>query len=84
MAEHLAKVGTGLEGATMNYNRAIASLESRVLVSARKFRDLGATSQGAEIVELKLVEGTARRLQSPESKPAGLFDDPSEPDSGKT
>jgi DNA recombination protein RmuC len=84
MAEHLAKVGTGLEGATMNYNRAIASLESRVLVSARKFRDLGATSQGAEIVELKLVEGTARRLQSPESKPAGLFDDPSEPDSGNT
>jgi DNA recombination protein RmuC len=33
-----------------------------VLVSARKFKELGATSQEAEIIELRPVEGTMRRL----------------------
>jgi DNA recombination protein RmuC len=37
---HLAKVGRALDGAATAYNQSIASLESRVLVSARKFADL--------------------------------------------
>ena len=64
MAEHLSRVGKGLGIATDSYNAAIASFESRVLVSARKFKDLGATSQEAEIFELRAVEGGIRRLQS--------------------
>ena len=63
MADHLTRVGKGLASATDSYNAAIASFESRVLVSARKFKDLGATSQEAEIIELRAVESTARRLQ---------------------
>jgi hypothetical protein len=35
-----------------------------VLVSARRFKELGATSQEAEIIELRAVEATARRLPS--------------------
>jgi hypothetical protein len=35
-----------------------------VLVSARKFKELGATSKDAEIVELRAVEGGVRRQQS--------------------
>jgi len=66
MAEHFAKVGKGLEDATAGYNQAIGSLESRVLVSARRFKELGATSQDAEIFELRAVEGGIRRLQPPE------------------
>jgi len=66
MAEHLAKVGRSLEAATASYNSAIGSLESRVLVSARRFKELGATSQDAEIFELRAVEGGVRRLQPPE------------------
>ncbi len=62
MAEHLARVGKGLGAATESYNSAIASFESRVLVSARKFKELGATSQDAEIFELRAVEGGVRRL----------------------
>jgi DNA recombination protein RmuC len=75
MADHLAKVGKGLSSATGAYNDAIASFESRVLSSARKFKGLGATSQEADIIELRAVEGGARRLQStlelpdPKSKP---------------
>ncbi len=64
MAEHLVKLGRSLGSATENYNSAIASFESRVLVSARKFKELGSTSQEAEIIELRAVEGGVRRLQS--------------------
>ncbi|MDQ3025734.1 MAG: DNA recombination protein RmuC [Pseudomonadota bacterium] len=70
MAEHLTRLGKGLGAATDSYNAAIASFESRVLVSARKFKELGATSQEAEIIELRAVEGGTRRLQSvPEKAP---------------
>jgi DNA recombination protein RmuC len=63
MADHLTRLGKSLGSATDSYNSAIASFESRVLVSARKFKELGATSQEAEIIELRAVEGGVRRLQ---------------------
>lgn len=37
---HLAKVGRAIDQAATAYNQSVASLESRVLVSARKFADL--------------------------------------------
>ena len=42
MQEHFQQVGKNLERAVDSYNRGIASLDSRVMVSARKFKDLGA------------------------------------------
>ncbi len=41
-AEHLEKVGKGLDGATRSYNAAIGSFEQSVLPGARKFNELGA------------------------------------------
>ena len=64
MTNHIFRLGKSLGSATDDYNAAIASFESRVLVSARKFKELGATSQDAEIIELRPVEGGLRRLQS--------------------
>jgi DNA recombination protein RmuC len=64
MAEHFARMGKGLDTARDSYNAAVASFESRVLVSARKFKELGAASQEAEIIELRAVEGGVRRLQA--------------------
>jgi DNA recombination protein RmuC len=66
MADHLTRLGKSLGSATDAYNSAVASFESRVMVSARKFKELGATSQEAEIIELRPVEGGVRRLQSVE------------------
>ena len=41
LGSHLDKVGRSLSAAVGSYNQAIGSLESRVLVSARRFTDLG-------------------------------------------
>jgi DNA recombination protein RmuC len=66
MSGHFAEVGKGLDRAVEGYNRAVGSLESRVLVAARKFRDLGAHS-GEEIPETVQVEKQARYLQVEET-----------------
>ncbi len=44
LAQHFAQMGKGLERAVESYNKGIASFDSRVLVSARRFKDLGAGS----------------------------------------
>jgi DNA recombination protein RmuC len=64
VASRLEKLGRALESATGAYNETIGSFESRLSVSARRFKELGATSQDAEIVQLRAVEGGARRLQA--------------------
>jgi DNA recombination protein RmuC len=61
LAGHITSVGTGLDRAVESYNKAVGSLESRVLVSARKFAELGA-SVADDIPELAPVETTARAL----------------------
>jgi DNA recombination protein RmuC len=64
VATRMERLGRALESATGAYNEAIGSFESRLSVSARRFRELGATSQDANIVELRAIEGGLRRLQS--------------------
>jgi DNA recombination protein RmuC len=63
---HVEKLGKGLGSAINAYNSVVGSLESRVLVSARRFKELGATSGSDEIREVPSIETSARLLQSPE------------------
>ena len=44
MADYVAEVGANLRQAGAAYDRFVGSLESRVLVTARRFRDLGVTA----------------------------------------
>jgi DNA recombination protein RmuC len=78
LGEHMQKLGKGLGTAVNAYNSAIGSLESRVLVSARRFKELGASAIGAEIAELPPLEISARLLQAPEllGPNNGTVDDP--------
>lgn len=62
MAGHWSKVGKNLGDAVGAYNKAVASLESRVLVSARRFKELKAVPDGREIVEVEQVEVLPRAL----------------------
>jgi len=61
LTSHITSVGDNLDRAVESYNKAVGSLESRVLVSARKFAELGA-SVADDIPELAPVETTARAL----------------------
>ncbi|MBK7766764.1 MAG: DNA recombination protein RmuC [Sulfuritalea sp.] len=66
LAEHWGRVGKNLGEAVGAYNDAVASMERRVLVSARKFRDLKAAGEDKEIRDLNPVEGLPRGVQAPE------------------
>lgn len=61
LSAHLETVGKGLDRAVESYNKAVGTLESRVLVSARKFSELGvAVTQ--EIPDVEPIETTTRTL----------------------
>jgi len=66
---HFEGVGSSLKRATESYNRAVGSLESRVLPSVRKFKELGAAT-GDAIPELEPVDETTRELSAPEDYPS--------------
>jgi DNA recombination protein RmuC len=70
MADAWHGVGKNLGEAVGAYNKAVGSLESRVLVTARKFRDLQAAPEGKEIRDLSPVDVAARELQAPELQAA--------------
>lgn len=65
LAGYFSEMGKSLDRTVDLYNKAVGSLEARVLVSARKFKELG-VSTGEEINVLENVDKTSRSLQAPE------------------
>ncbi len=66
LTDHFLKLGRQLNGSVRAYNDAVGSLESRVLVTARKFSEHGAASESNELPEPTPVETAVRTLQEPE------------------
>lgn len=66
VTEHWGRVGRNLGEAVGAYNKSVASMETRVLVSARKFRDLKVAGEDKEIADLNPVEALPRDVQAPE------------------
>ena len=61
LAQHFDNVGKGLEKAIGSFNKAVGSMESRVLPTVRKFRELGVTG-AEEIPVLDQVDQVPRPL----------------------
>ena len=68
---HFAEIGRGLDRALDSYNKGVGSLEARVLVTARKFKERGAIA-GDEIEAMEPLDKAARALSLDEG---GLFPD---------
>lgn len=68
LSEHFGKVGRGLSGAVEAYNKTVSSLESRVLVSARKLKELAAQPE-KDLPPLDPLEIAPREPRAPEEDP---------------
>ena len=66
MGSHFSKMGKSLSAAVEAYNKGMGSLESRVLVTARKFKEMGAASSNLDFEELSLIEKVPRGLEAQE------------------
>ncbi|NNL65541.1 MAG: DNA recombination protein RmuC, partial [Myxococcales bacterium] len=65
LAGHFDQLGRSLGKSVDHFNRAVGSLDTRVVVSARRLKELGVSSKDS-LPEGKPVEKHARALQSPE------------------
>jgi DNA recombination protein RmuC len=65
---HFEGIGAALQKAVDSYNKAVGSLEARVLPSARKLKELGAAT-GDEIPEIEPVDEAPRALTAAERNP---------------
>jgi DNA recombination protein RmuC len=72
MAAHFEDLRRALDRAVESYNRTVGSLESRVLATARRFNELGVTTDA--LPEGMTIEQTTRGLMAPE-----LMSPPSSP-----
>lgn len=59
MLDHFSTLGKSLDRSVEYYNKAMGSLEGRVLVTARKFKELGA-ALGEDLETPQLIERTTR------------------------
>lgn len=66
--EHVDKLGKSLGTTVDHFNNALGSLDSRVLVSARKFETLGAVAEFTKLTELKPIEKIPRVSRAPEAQ----------------
>ena len=62
-AEHMVKMGNSLNQTVRHFNSGVGSLESRVLTSARRFKELGVSSN-QEIPEIPTIDTQVRELSS--------------------
>ena len=66
MGGHASAVGKALDSAVAKYNQFVGSLESQVMVSAKRFEDLQVDHEGKTLPDLTPIETAPRTLARPE------------------
>ena len=66
MGGHAADVGNALGRAVAKYNQFVGSLETQVMVQAKRFEDLQVDHEGKALLELGVVDQSPRSLSRPE------------------
>lgn len=64
-SEHLSKLGKSIETSTKHFNNAVGSFDTRILPSARKFKELG-INEKKPISQPEQIETATRSLESTE------------------
>ena len=72
LGDHVAGVGKGLNNAVVAYNKAVGSLETRVLVTARRFVEMGVGGGEKDLPQPASIDAVTRALQAPELVPPAL------------
>lgn len=70
LVQHFENVGSALRKAMDAHNKAVGSMESRILPSIRKFKELGVTGAD-EIPPLEQIDQTTRTLNLSQENPDG-------------
>ncbi|MCC2593552.1 DNA recombination protein RmuC [Tessaracoccus sp. OS52] len=64
MGEHFDKLGRSINSTVTNFNKAVGTLETRVMVSARKLKELDVVNE--DLKEIPVVDASVRELSVPE------------------
>ncbi|OIN85701.1 MAG: hypothetical protein AUJ12_08280 [Alphaproteobacteria bacterium CG1_02_46_17] len=64
--DHMSKLGRSLTSSVENYNKAVGSLDSSVLPTLRKFKDLQVPTGGKDLPDAGQIESSTRMISSPE------------------
>jgi DNA recombination protein RmuC len=75
LSERFTTLGRRLDSSVKAYNDTVGTLESRVLVSARKFDEHGVAPDGADLAPPAPIELSARRLRAAEAEGATRDDE---------
>jgi len=78
LGDRMDQLGKALTGAVTAYNKTVGSLETRVLVSARRLHQLGIVDADQETP--RLIEETTRTLSAPELTAMAATPDPTAPE----
>jgi DNA recombination protein RmuC len=62
VSNHLKGLGSSLQGSLKKYNETVSSVESRLLISARKFKDLKVSDKEIPNLDESQVDGSVREI----------------------
>lgn len=66
LLDHVVKMGNNLKTVNVSYDAMIGSMESNLLVTMRKFKELGVVQENEPMETLKAIDRVPREVKAPE------------------